>query len=102
MRKSCWIDQNEVHAFVAGGVDAVDQFILGVALQVEQMVAGITGPLFQVLIDLGQGHCAVDARFTGAEQVQVGSVQHQKGRHLLFLVIYVQLSEPGDYAAKPL
>jgi hypothetical protein len=55
-------------------MDAVDQFVLGVALQVKQMVTGITGPLFQILIDLSQSYRTVDTRFAGAEQVQVGSV----------------------------
>jgi hypothetical protein len=58
-------------------MDAVDQFVLGVALQVKQMVTGITGPLFQILIDLSQRYRTVDTRFAGAEQVQVGSVQNQ-------------------------
>ena len=66
------------------------------------MVAGFAGSTFQVLVDLGQRRGAIGARFAGAEQVQVGSVQNQEGRHVLFLVIRVQLSEPGDYAAKPL
>ena len=78
MSKSRRVDQNKIHPFVAGGVYAVDQFILGIALQVEQMVAGIAGSLFQVLIDLRQGCCAVDARLAGAEQVQVGAVQYQQ------------------------
>ena len=34
----------------------------------------ITGSLFQILIDLRQGSCAVDARLAGAKQVQVGAV----------------------------
>ncbi|MCY1187330.1 hypothetical protein D9M73_282930 [compost metagenome] len=77
MRKSCWVDQNEVHAFAAGGMDAVDQFVLGIALQVQQMVAGFTGAAFQVLVDLRQRRGAIGARFAGTEQVQVGSVQYE-------------------------
>jgi hypothetical protein len=77
MRKSGWIDQDKVHTFVARGMDAINQFVLGIALQVLQMVAGITGPLFQIEVDLIEGHCPVDARFTGAKQVQVGSVKNQ-------------------------
>ncbi|MCY1184909.1 hypothetical protein D9M73_256410 [compost metagenome] len=77
MCKSCWVDQNEVHAFTAGSVDAVDQFVLGVALQVQQMVTGFAGTAFQVLVDLRQRRGAVGARFASAEQVQVGSVQNE-------------------------
>ncbi|MNF74604.1 hypothetical protein D3C84_566430 [compost metagenome] len=77
MRESRRIDQDEVDPFAACGMDTVDQFILGIALQVLQVMAGGTGALLQVLVDLGQGNGAVDPRFTGAEQVQVGAVQHQ-------------------------
>jgi hypothetical protein len=41
------------------------------------MVAGFTSPSFKIKVDLIQGHCPVDARFAGAEQVQVGSVKNQ-------------------------
>jgi hypothetical protein len=102
MRKSGGIDQDKVHAFATRGMDAINQFVLGIALQVQQMVAGFTRPAFQIKVDLFQGHRPVDARFAGAKQVQVGSVKNQKGRHRLFLVIDVGASEPGDYAAKPL
>jgi len=77
VRKSGGIDQDKVHAFATGSMDAINQFILGIALQVEQMVAGFTCPSFQVKVDLIEGHCPVDARFMGAEQVQVGSVKNQ-------------------------
>ncbi len=77
MRKSRRIDQNEVHAFTARSVDAIDQFVLGVALQVQQMMAGFAGAPLQILIDLRQGRRPVGPRFPGAEQVQVGAVQHQ-------------------------
>ncbi|MNN85282.1 hypothetical protein D3C81_2025500 [compost metagenome] len=77
MCESRRIDQNEVHAFAARRVDTVDQFVLGIALQVLQVMAGGACALLQVLVDLGQGHGAIDARFAGAEQVQVGAVEHQ-------------------------
>ncbi|MCY1440891.1 hypothetical protein D9M71_571820 [compost metagenome] len=77
MGESSRIDQDEVHTLVACGVNAVDQFVFGVALQVLQMVACGAGTLLQVLVDLGQGHGAVVARLAGAEQVEVGAVEHQ-------------------------
>ncbi|MNL80978.1 hypothetical protein D3C87_2079650 [compost metagenome] len=58
-------------------MDAVDQFVLGIALQIQQMVAGFAGTAFQILVDLRQCRGAIGARFTGAEQVQVGSVQNE-------------------------
>ncbi|MNH33126.1 hypothetical protein D3C79_936170 [compost metagenome] len=77
MCESRRIDQNEVHAFAARRVDTVDQFVLGIALQVLQVMAGGAGALLQVLVDLRQSDGAIDARFAGAKQVQVGAVQHQ-------------------------
>jgi hypothetical protein len=56
VRKSGGIDQNKVHAFAARGMDTINQFVLGIALQVEQMVAGITCPSFQIEVDLFEGH----------------------------------------------
>jgi hypothetical protein len=41
------------------------------------MVASFTSPSLQIEVDLIQGHSPVDARFAGAEQVQVGSVKNQ-------------------------
>ena len=41
-----------------------------------QVMSG-TCPSFQIEVDLFEGHCPVDARFAGAEQVQVGSVKNQ-------------------------
>src|SRR5690554_7862283 len=95
MRKSRRIDDDEVHAFVADGVDSLDQDVLGVALQVAQFIAGVTGPALQTLVDLLQGGGAVDAGLAGAQQVEIGAMQNQQGGHGKTLCE----GEVGDYAA---
>src|SRR5690606_11608098 len=82
------IEQDEVHTFAARGMDALDQFVLGVGLQVQQMMAGVAGALLEILVDLRQRHRPVDARFAGAEQIQVRAMKDQKGRHVCSLLFY--------------
>ena len=71
------IDQDKVDTFAPGGMNALDQFVLGIALQVEQVVAGLAGAALQILVDLVEGDGAVDARLAGAEKIQVGAMQDQ-------------------------
>ncbi|MNP44513.1 hypothetical protein D3C76_1383780 [compost metagenome] len=77
MRESRRIDDDEVHTLAARGMDAVDQFVLRVALQVLQVMAGLAGAALQVLVDLVEGDRAVDAGLAGSQQVQVRTVQNQ-------------------------
>src|SRR5690606_21016415 len=95
MRKSRRIDDDEVHAFLAGGVDSLDQDVLGVALEVAQFMAGVTGPALQILVDLLQRGGAVDAGLAGAQQDETGATQNQQGGHGKTLCE----GEGGDYAA---
>ena len=71
------VEQNEIDAFRGGAVDAFDQFVLGVALQMLQVVSGLGGLVHQCLIDLRQGGGAVLVRLAAAQQVQVGPVQDE-------------------------
>jgi len=71
------IDQDEVHAFAARGMDALDQLVLGIRLQMQQMMARGTGALLQILIDLRQRHRAIDTGLAGAKQIEIGAVQDQ-------------------------
>lgn len=79
--KSSRIDDDEVDGFVTRGMNAFDQLMLGVALQAEQMMPLLAGQFAQVLVDLIQCRRAVDAGFTAAEAVQVGSVEDQDAGH---------------------
>jgi hypothetical protein len=83
-------------------VDAIDQFVLGIALQVQQMVAGFTGAALQILVDLRQGRCAVECPVRGC---RAGSGWGRAAPVALPSAVPCfdeQSAEPGDYAAKPL
>ncbi|MNF54398.1 hypothetical protein D3C84_358260 [compost metagenome] len=77
MRESSRIDDDEVHSLAAGSMDSIDQFVLGIALQDHQVMAGLTGAPLQVLVDFGQGGCAVLVGLAGAQQVEVGAMQDE-------------------------
>ncbi|MCY1554359.1 hypothetical protein D9M68_909250 [compost metagenome] len=44
-------------------------------------MAGLAGAALQVLVDLGQGGCAVFVGLAGAQQVEVGAMQDEQGGH---------------------
>src|SRR5690554_5119670 len=81
MGKGGGIDDDEVDAFVPGGVNAVDQLVLGVALQHLQLVTIALGLFEQSLVDLLQGDGTVHTGFAAAEQIQIGSMQNQETGH---------------------
>ena len=62
---------------VPGAVDGVDQRALMVRLVGLQAVPQLLRPFATHLLDLRQGRRSVHLRATGAEQVQVGSVQEE-------------------------
>jgi len=57
-------------------------------------MAEFRGEIRQTALDLSQAGVAVDARFTAAKKVQVGSVYQQKARH--YLLAQYQLAEDGN------
>ena len=75
------IDEDEIHPFVTRGMDAFDQQVLGVALQVLQAMPLRRGAGFGVGAELGQGGGPLDAPLAGAQEIQVGPVQYQHMRH---------------------
>src|SRR3546814_840705 len=75
------VDQDEVGAVVAGGLDAVDQGVLGVGLEAGQLMALLQRARCQVGVDLVQRGAAIHLRLARAEQVEVGTVQDQKLGH---------------------
>jgi hypothetical protein len=79
--KRGWIDQDEVDGLIAGGVNTLDQFMLGVALQAQQMVAALAGKFAQMLVDLLQRSGAINTGLAGAEAIEVGSMQDQYAGH---------------------
>ena len=73
--------QDEVDALTAGVLYPLHQFVLGIALHVQQVVTAVPGQSLQAEVDIGQGGAAVDIGLAPAEQVQVGAVQYEYGRH---------------------
>ena len=85
MGKSSRIDDDEVDGFIAGSVNALNQLVLGIALQAQQVMAALAGELTQVLVDLLQGGGAVNAGLAAAQAIQVRSVQNQDAGHVALI-----------------
>jgi hypothetical protein len=81
VREGGGIDEDEIDTFVAGVVQAFDQFIFGIALQVLQVMSGFDTGERESGIDIGEGFGAVDSRFSGSQHVQVRSVQYKYRCH---------------------
>lgn len=81
MSECTGIAQDDRGAVVTGMMDAPDQFVLGIGLEPDKLMPGRMGPLGQLLVDVGQGLVTVEIRFTGTEQVEIGSVQDQNFSH---------------------
>ena len=75
------IDDDEVDALVAGILNALHQFVLGVALHRHQVVARILRLLLQNLIDIREIAIAIDTRLALSQQIQVWPMQDQDGCH---------------------
>ena len=76
-REAARVDDDEPHAFVSRGVDAVDQRALVVALEGRQPDAATPCLVDQARVDVGERVRALDARARAAEQIQVRPVQDQ-------------------------
>lgn len=85
MGKSGRVDQNKVDCLIACGVNAFDQFMFGIALQAQQMMATLAGKLAQMLIDLLQRCRAIDTGLAAAKAIKVGSMQDQYASHFIYL-----------------
>ena len=70
----------------AGGrraVDAIDELVLGVALEHAQLESDLAGHLGGTLLDGLERFHSVDAGLAGAEQIQIWAVQQQHSSHLV-------------------
>ena len=68
-----------------GLVDAVDESVLGVALETLEPVSVALGERGEFRFDVGKRGVAVDLRLAGAEQIQVGAVQQEQLGHSVSL-----------------
>jgi len=70
------IDHNESDSILAGGVNAVEQGVFGVALEAGQLVRPQFPRQFHTTsFDISQGGGTVDSGLAGAQQIQIRSVQ---------------------------
>jgi len=74
MGKRGGIDQDEAGAVGTGGLNAINELMLGIGLEAFQLMPNLCGTLAQAAIDLFQCGAAIDARLAFAEQIQVGTV----------------------------
>ena len=81
MGKGGRINQDKGRAIRACGMDAVDQLMLSVALELFQGKACGAGVLAQLLLNIGEGCVAVYMRFTTAQQIQIWPLQYQNACH---------------------
>src|SRR5690606_35308785 len=81
MRERCRVDNDDVDAFGALALYALDQFVFGIRLHRLQMVAAFMGLQLQGGIDLVEGGGAVGLRLASAEQVEVRSMQNENRGH---------------------
>jgi hypothetical protein len=77
MCKGAGIKHDKVDAFMAGIVNTINQLILGIALQVQQLVSCCMTGVCQACVDIIQGFFAVDLWLAGAQQVQVRAMQDE-------------------------
>jgi hypothetical protein len=56
-------------------VDALDEFVLSVALERHELVPGVLCNSARAGLDDGERFRAVHGRFPGAEQIEVGAVK---------------------------
>lgn len=75
-----WVENDEIDP-VAGIMNKFDQLVLSVALGKFKLVAGSLGGIGQPVLNALQRFATVVFRFTTSQQIQVGAVQYQDGRH---------------------
>lgn len=77
------VEDDAIYALVTRGVNAVDQSAFAVGLKAGERVTLCTGLLAQAVFDVRQRLCAVQLGLTGAEQVQVGTVEQEEAGHAI-------------------
>lgn len=81
MRESAGVQDDKVDPVDLSLLDPVNEFMFGVALKTGKVVSEFIGTLNAAFFDVGETGRAVDIRFTRTQQIQVGSVDEQKGGH---------------------
>ena len=79
------VDDGAVDTVARGLVDAIDESVLGVALEACQPMPVARGERGEVRLDVGERGVAVYLRLARAEQIQVRSVQQEQLSHSVSL-----------------
>src|SRR5690606_37822731 len=87
------IDDDEIHAFLAGRLNAIHQCAFVIGLEGAALRTSRRGLRHQGAIDLRKRGRPIRFRLACPEQVQVGSVQHQYVAGSLGSHVVVQISE---------
>ena len=75
------IDEDEIRGIPIGLVDAVDQFMLGVALdEIQSMTTRLRNPP-ELIRNVLQGLPTIDLRLANPQHIEVRAVQDQDARH---------------------
>ncbi|MNN21224.1 hypothetical protein D3C81_1345360 [compost metagenome] len=75
------VDQDESGSIATRDLHAIHQHMLGVGLQVLDLMPCLLRLCCQCRVDLRQRGVAIDIRLTGAQQVQIGAMEDQQFCH---------------------
>src|SRR5688572_2246664 len=75
VRETARIQDGEADAIGARGLHAVDELVFGVALEGDQFVAKLLGRVLGALLDGREGVRAIDLGLTGAQKVEIWTIQ---------------------------
>ena len=75
------VDDDEIGGILSGSLDAVYQLTFVIALEKSTACAMLLCHLLQAGIDVCEGLPAINSRLTGAEQVEVRTIQNQNILH---------------------
>ena len=79
--ESAGIHDREIDRLGGKGLDPVDQFVLGIALEAQDGRIALPGERRKALFDRRKRHVAVPARFPAAEQIEIGPIDQQDPMH---------------------
>ena len=74
MRKRARVENNEIHAVVAGLLHAINEFMLRIALETFELVTAILGEPRASFLNVCQSCRTIDLWFAGTEQIEVRAV----------------------------
>ena len=77
MGKGSGIDDDKGSAIGLGLMDALHQFVFPVTLQMIKFMAGCFRQFLQTIDNVSQGLVSIMLGFTGAKQVQIGTIEYE-------------------------